>query len=62
MFLFFLEHIKEKLKKIRFNNCLNMVEIKFRDHYIKLKIPGWYYSPNYFVQKCVQNRASQISI
>ena len=47
MFLFFLEHIKNELKKNRVNDCLNMVEIKFRDHYIKLKIPGWYYSPNY---------------
>merc|ERR1711954_291085 len=62
MFSFFPEHINYKKKKKSVNDCINMIEIRYRDHCVKLKIPGWYYSPNYFVRICVQNRASQISI
>merc|ERR1711954_79553 len=61
-FHFFPEHINYKKKKKSVNDCIKMIEIKYRDHCLKLKIPGWYYSPNYFVRICFQNRASQISI
>merc|ERR1711954_495984 len=62
MFSFFPEHINYKKKKKSVKNCIKMIEIKYRDHCVKVKIPGWYYSSNYFVRICAQNRASQISI
>merc|ERR1711954_67587 len=61
VFIFF-RAFKLCKKKISVNDCIKMIGIKYRDHCVKLKIPGWYYSPNYFVRICVQNRASQISI
>ena len=50
VFLFFPEHIKNSKKKNFCQGCLNMIETKYRYNCVKWKIPGCYYSPNYFVQ------------